>query len=144
MIIEKLKLEDIEGLLELYKELTPFENSLEKSIEIYKEILQDDQYLIVVAKDNNKVIGSASGICCKCLAVGGSPFLVIEDVIINNDFRGKGVGKKVMKALDEFAKEKNCSYAILVSSDYRKEAHAFYENIGFIDGVRGFRKVYTY
>lgn len=144
MVIEKLKLEDIEGLLELYKELTPFENSLERSIEIYKEILQDEQYLIVVAKENNKVIGSAFGVCCKCLSVGGSPFLVIEDVIINEDFRGQGVGKKVMKVLDEFAEEKNCGYAILVSSDYRKKAHAFYDNLGFVDGVRGFRKIYTY
>ncbi|BCZ47743.1 N-acetyltransferase [Clostridium gelidum] len=143
MVIEKLKLEDIEGLLELYKELTPFENSLEKSIEIYKEILQDEQYLIIAAKENNKIIGSALGVCCKCLSVGGNPFLVIEDVIINEDVRGQGVGKKIMTALDEFAKEKNCDYAILVSSDYRKGAHVFYENLGFIDGVRGFRKMYT-
>ena len=142
MVIEKLKIEDIQSLLELYKELTPFENSLEKSIEIYKEILQDDQYLIVVAKDNNEVIGSVFGVCCKSLAVGGNPFLVIEDVIVKDNLRGKGIGKKLMNTLDEFAKEKYCVYAILVSSDYRKEAHVFYENLGFIDGVRGFRKMY--
>ena len=142
MVIEKLKLEDIQGLLELYKALTPFENSLEKSIEIYKEILQDDQYLILVAKDNNEVIGSVFGVCCKSLAVGGNSFLVIEDVIVKDNLRGKGIGKKLINTLDEFAKEKYCVYAIIVSSDYRKEAHVFYENLGFIDGVRGFRKMY--
>lgn len=93
MVIEKLKLEDIQGLLELYKELTPFENLLEKSIEIYKEILQDEQYLIMVAKDNTKVIGSAFGVCCKSIAVGGNPFLVIEGVIVKKGIRGQGEGK---------------------------------------------------
>jgi hypothetical protein len=77
MLIEKLKIEDIQGLLELYKELTPFENSLEKSIEIYRDMLQDEQYLIVVAKEDNEVIGSEFGVCCKSLAVEGNPFLVI-------------------------------------------------------------------
>ena len=143
MLIEKLKMEDIQGLLELYKELTPFENSLEKSIEIYSDMLQDEQYLIVVAKEENEVIGSAFGVCCKSIAVGGNPFLVIEDVIIKDNLRGKGIGKKLMNTLEEFAKANHCVYAILVSSDYRKEAHEFYENLGFIEGVRGFRKIYS-
>ncbi|NOW53756.1 GNAT superfamily N-acetyltransferase [Clostridium saccharobutylicum] len=72
----------------------------------------------------------------------GSIFLVIEDVVVKEGLRGKGIGRKLMESLDEFAKTKECAYAILVSSDYRKNAHKFYENSGFTDSVRGFRKVY--
>lgn len=139
MIIEKLKLEDIPDLLKLYSDLIPFENSLDKSLQTYKEILMDENYFLAVAKEDNKVVGSALGICCKCLAV---PFLVIEDVVVKDGLRGKGIGRKLIKVLDEFAKTKCCAYAILVSSGYRKEAHKFYENGGFTDDVRGFRKVY--
>jgi hypothetical protein len=39
--IEKLKNEDIPELLELYKTLIPFETSLDRSLEIYKEMLLD-------------------------------------------------------------------------------------------------------
>ena len=99
MIIEKLKLEDIGDLLELYNELIPFENSLDKSLETYKEMLINENYFLVVAKEHNKVIGSALGICCKCLVV---PFLVIEDVIVKDGLRGKGIGRKLMESLDEF------------------------------------------
>lgn len=53
-----------------------------------------------------------------------------------------GIGKKLMDEADKFAKEKNCNYVIVASSDYRKSAHKFYENVGFVDGVLGFRKVY--
>lgn len=139
MIIEKLKSEDIPHLLELYDELIPFEMSLEKSIANYKEIIENENYFLVVAKEDKKIIGSMLGICCKCLTLS---FLVIEDVIVKADLRGKGIGKRLMSTLDEFAKTKGCTYAILVSSDFRKGAHKFYENLGFTDSVRGFRKIY--
>lgn len=139
MIIEKLKEEDIPDLLELYNNLIPFETSVDKSLETYKEMLKDDNYFLATAKEDNRVLGSALGICCKCLAVS---FLVIEDVIVKDGLRGKGIGRELMKSLDEFAKRKHCAYAILVSSAYRKEAHKFYGNAGFTDSVRGFRKVY--
>ena len=139
MIIEKLKLEDLSQVLELHRTLVPFEISFDKSLEIYQEMLINENYYLVVAKEDNKIIGSAIGICCKCLAAS---FLVIEDVIVKDGLRGKGIGKKLMKSLDEFAEKKQCAYAILVSSDFRKNAHKFYENMGFNDSVRGFRKVY--
>ncbi|MCE5221522.1 MAG: GNAT family N-acetyltransferase [Clostridium sp.] len=139
MIIEKLKTEDLSQVLELLKTLVPFEITFDKSLEIYEEMLMNENYYLVVTKEDNDVIGCAIGICCKCLAVS---FLVIEDVIVKEGLRGKGIGQKLMESLDEFAKRKKCAYAILVSSDFRKNAHKFYEGMGFTDSVRGFRKVY--
>lgn len=139
MIIEKLKIEDLSQVLELHSTLIPFEISLDRSIETYKKILKNENYYLIVAKEDSKVIGSALGICCECLAVS---FLVIEDVVVRDGLRGKGTGRKLMEALDEFAKRKNCAYAILVSSGHRTAAHKFYENSGFVDDVRGFRKLY--
>lgn len=139
MIIEKLKIEDVPDLLVLYRTLVPFELSIEKSFETYKEILMNENYSLLVAKEDNRVLGSALGICCKSLTV---PFLVIEDVIVKEGLRGKGIGRKLMESLDEFAKRKHCEYAILVSSGFRKEAHKFYDSVGFKDSVRGFRKIY--
>jgi hypothetical protein len=75
MIIEKLNIEDLSQVLELHSTLIPFEISFDKSLEIYKEMLKNENYYLVVAKEDNKVIGSAIGICCKCLAVS---FLVIS------------------------------------------------------------------
>ena len=139
MIIEKLREEDISKVLELYKDILPLETSLNKSEEMYKKIISDENYNLLVAKENNEILGTMLGICCNGLA---EPFLVIEDVVIKDGMRGKGIGKKLMKELDNFAHEKKCTYSILVSSDFRKEAHKFYEKVGFTDGVRGFRKVY--
>lgn len=142
MKIEKLQKAYISQLLDLYKMLVPFENTVEKSQEIYEEILKDENYCIFVAKENGELLGSAMTICCKSLATSGKNFLVIEDVIVKEGLRGKGIGKKLFAAIDEHALKNNCMYSILVSSDFRKGAHAFYEKMGFADGVRGFRKIY--
>lgn len=139
MIIEKLKIGDLSQVLELHSTLVPFEISFDKALEMYKEMLSNENYFLAVAKENEEIIGSATGICCKTLTV---PFLVIEDVVVKEGLRGKGIGRKLMESLDSFAVSKNCAYAILVSSDFRKKAHKFYENHGFTDSVRGFRKVY--
>lgn len=93
MIIEKLNIDDLSQVLELHSTLIPFEISFDKPFEIYKEMLKNENYYLVVAKEDNKVIGSAIGICCKCLAVS---FLVIEDVTVKEGLRGKGLGKKLM------------------------------------------------
>ena len=139
MIIEPLKIEDILQVLELYKTLIPFEFCTNGSLAAYQKMMSNENYYLVVAKEDNRIIGSALGICCKCLVAS---FLVIEDVIVKEGLRGKGIGRKLMEDLDEFAKSKNCVYAILVSSGHRKAAHQFYEKNGFIDDVRGFRKIY--
>ncbi|MDP4090326.1 MAG: GNAT family N-acetyltransferase [Bacillota bacterium] len=143
MVIEKIKIDDIPDLLQLYTELTPYKIPIEDSIRIYEEILRDNQYLILVAKDVDKIVGSILAVSCKCLSCGGDNFLVLEDVIVKEELRGKGIGKMLMKKIDEFAVANHCLYAIVVSSAHRKGAHKFYESVGFTDEVIGFRKFYT-
>ena len=142
--IETLKQDDMPQLIELYKELVPphieFNASLERCLKTYETMEKDDRSFLAVAKEKGEIVGSALGICCQCLV---NPFLVVEDVIVRSDQRGKGVGRMLMEALDQFAQEKGCAYSFLVSSDFRTGAHSFYESMGYTDGVVGFRKIYN-
>ena len=139
IVIEKLMVEDIPSILELYEHFLPFETSLDMSLQFFKEMVSNENYYLAVAKENGKVLGSALGICCLSLAVS---FLVVEDVIVKEGLRGKGIGTKLMEALDEFAQSHHCAYAILVSSAHRIEAHQFYKHVGYTEHVEGFRKMY--
>lgn len=137
--VEMLKKEEIPALLELYKALVPHNLSLEKAERTYDEMRANSEYLLLAAKKDGELLGSMLGICCQSITM---PFLVVEDVIVKDGVREKGIGRKLMEALDEFAKSRNCAYAILVSSAFRTGAHQFYEKVGYTDSVVGFRKLY--
>jgi len=139
MIIEKVMKEELPELLELYKSLVPFDCNIEKSEKTYEEIIKNEKYHLIGAKENGELLGSMLAIVCNSIT---TPFLVIEDVIVKEGLRGKGIGRKLMNKIDEIAEENKCDYAILISSSFRKGAHKFYEAVGFRDSVVGFRKLY--
>ena len=141
MVIEKLKLEYIDQLIELYKDISPIKNSIEKTRKTYEDIINNDDYLLLVARENEEILGTATGICCTSLACNGHPFLVIEDVVVKSNLRNSGIGTKLFEEMEKYAEKKDCAYGLIVSSSFRKNAHKFYEKMGFVDDVRGFRKI---
>ena len=75
------------------------------------------------------------------LTRGGKSNGFIENVITDEEYRRRGIGKKLIKMAVEYGKENNCYKIVLLSGAKRKEAHLFYEACGF-DGnsKRGFEK----
>ncbi|MNZ70717.1 putative acetyltransferase [compost metagenome] len=81
------------------------------------------------------------GIICQDIVGDCRPFMVIENVVVSNHIRRQGIGQKLMAKIEGIARERNCYYIIFVSGGQRKEAHAFYEKLGFKDEkVEGYRK----
>lgn len=140
--IRKAKLSDFEGLNHLYLQLSNGDHGLSPEFPaIFARMQEDSSYHLMVAIDEfNRVAGSVLGIICKSLADKYEAFMVIEDVIVDEAFRRAGVGRALFDKMDEIALENKCAYTILVSSGFRKEAHRFYENMGYSDSVLGFRK----
>lgn len=139
MEVKKMEEQDLEQIRILYKELVPDGCSLETLKKNFDRIKDLPEYAILVAKEGDQVLGSAIGIICVAL---DTPFLVVENVVVDESCRGMGIGRKIFEALDAFALKNGCGYAMLASSGFRHGAHRFYEAVGFDDDVRGFRKYY--
>lgn len=138
--IRKVRTGDLPQLAELYEELVQ-EPSVETNMrETFARIEADDRYCLLGAFEDERLAGSAMGIFCYDLIGDCRPFMVVENVIVSERFRGQKAGKLLMEELERLAKARNCGYAILVSSGFRKEAHAFYESLGYTEDVRGFRR----
>lgn len=60
-----------------------------------------------------------------------SPYGLLEDVFIEEAHRGKGYGSTLVQAAIAEAKLRGCYKLIGTSRHERKEAHAFYERLGF-------------
>lgn len=130
---------DIPQIQELYRELLEEHCPLSVMQRNYEYTAGRPDCLPVVAKKDEVILGTATGFICTAL---DAPFMVVENVVVREDCRGMGIGRKLLKHLDTFAKENKCHYSLLVSSGFRKGAHKFYEAAGYTDDVRGFRKIY--
>lgn len=87
--------------------------------------LNDPSSITMVVCEGNTIIGVASiHIIYKLSRTLG----LIEDVAVNKDHRGKGIGKSLVEKLIEIGKQKNCDKIVLNTSEKNSK---FYEKIGF-------------
>jgi GNAT superfamily N-acetyltransferase len=67
------------------------------------------------------------------------PFGFLEDVFVNENHRGKGIGSKLVEKVIEEAKKENC-YKLICTSRYKNtKVHKLYESFGFKDHGKEFR-----
>ena len=134
MVLRELNEKDLESLIKLYEQLDGANGDFtaEDARKIWKAEIEGNKNIKYFgAVENNKVIST-----CYCLIIPnltrlGSSIAFIENVVTDSEYRGQGLGHKVMKKAIEFARENNCYKVILQSASFRKEAHQFYKNLGF-------------
>lgn len=67
------------------------------------------------------------------------PYGLMEDVFVDDAFRGHGYGTGLVKALIEEARERKC-YKLIGQSRYGKDrVHELYQALGFTDHGKNFR-----
>ena len=100
-----------------------FSNNYDK--EINDSIFSSDEVDGIVALENEIVVGYASIHYLKKITRKSG---IIEDVVVKENQRGKGIGKLLVKNLIEKAKQNNCDKIILSSSEKNLK---FYQKLGF-------------
>jgi len=121
MKIRELENADFRQVIEIWKK--SFNNNFDK--EINSTYLADPSSITLVSVDSNTVTGVASLHIIKKLT---RTLGLIEDVAVNENYRGKGIGKKLVEKLIGIASEKSCDKTVLNSSKKNSE---FYQKIGF-------------
>ena len=62
--------------------------------------------------------------------------MLIENVVVAERCRGRGIGTGLMRALEDIAQENRCQDIMLVSGQARTAAHAFYHFLGYTEDKR--------
>ena len=96
--------------------------------------LPPNHNIFVYLNENKKVIGMITLIIEQKLIHGGKCVGHIEDFVVDEMYRGNGIGKKMLDYCKEYAKKNNCYKIILDCNDNMK---VFYERNGFIDKTNG-------
>lgn len=131
MEIRKIVLEDLTRVFDLLNELYQNKLKYDKFKEIYKLKLNDVNSYYIVAVIDNKIVGVlTSEINIQLHRERKQCF--IEDLIVDKEYRNKGIGKALLQNVVEYAKENDCEVIELTSYIKNENAHRFYENNKFI------------
>lgn len=139
--------EDIPRILELYGELvlstSPEELNHNPSTDDYRQAFAQIQtatgHELLVAEEEGRVVGTMVLIIVPNLSHGGLPWAGVENVVVDSNYRRRGIGKLLMDYASTQAKETGCYKIQLISDKRRKEAHKFYRLLGYKASGHGFR-----
>jgi GNAT superfamily N-acetyltransferase len=95
-----------------------------------QRIIDDPAVTLLVAMEGDEIIGTSTVI------VYSTPFWIkarLDEVVVDESVRGKGVGEALVKACLEIGRERGAEVAELQSGrdPERAAAHRLYERIGF-------------
>jgi GNAT superfamily N-acetyltransferase len=132
--IRQANCEDLPSILGLYQQNGIDDKevlSIDEANDMLNKFKQYPNYAIYVATFENEVVGTFALLIMDNLAHKGTPSGVVEDVVVDENFRSRGIGKKMMEFAIEKCRNQGC-YKLMLSSNIKRDmAHRFYENLGF-------------
>ncbi len=142
MVIREMKEKDLNEVSGLYEALMGQRSAMENMSTKFAVMNTNNNYILLVAEEDCKVVATVMGIVCDTMVLNFNSFLVIEALIVNEEYRGKGIAKSMLLELENRAVKIGCGYIILVSGKQRTGAHKLYESLGYAEeGAKGFRKI---
>jgi GNAT superfamily N-acetyltransferase len=97
---------------------------------LFREALPENSRVLLSARLNAKLVGFGSMTLKPHLWHGGL-IAWVDELVVDADCRGRGIGKRLLDRMVTLAREKGCRAMELDSAFHRIEAHDFYEKLGF-------------
>lgn len=105
----------------------------------FAEIAADPRQRLFVGEAGGDIVASGVLIMVPNLTHGGRPYAILENIVVDAAHRSRGYGEALVRRLAEEARAARCYKAALMSNVARKDAHRFYERVGFRFLHRGYR-----
>ena len=93
-------------------------------------LLDDERARVLVAERADGVVGMCTGQLVVSTAEGG-PALLVEDVVVDANHRGRGVGRALLAALADWARGRGVRRLQLLADGNNGPALAFYDRLGW-------------
>lgn len=116
-------LKDINSLIQQLSPRLP-----ECSAELLQRIVEDSNLELWTVKDGERIVGMAT---LAIVVIPEGPRAQIEDVVVDEQYRGQGLGERLSAKLIERAREKKIPTITLSSRADRVAANKLYQKLGF-------------
>ncbi len=146
ILLRKATRDDVAAIVQLFANdmLGSRRESQEEHIpecyyEAFAAIDTDKNNCLIVAEDNGKVVGTLQLTFIVNMSFYGAKRALIEGVHVASDYRNQGIGQHMMQWAIDAANKQGCRFVQLTSNKLRKDAHRFYQRLGFADSHEGFK-----
>jgi GNAT superfamily N-acetyltransferase len=140
VVVRPARPEDLDALADLLTQLHPaYPPDSGASRRVLAQIFEDPNRTLLVAESRGRVVGTADLLVVANLTHGGSPWVIVENVVVDEGARGRGVGHELMADVLRRARAVGAYMVQLLSLDHRTAAHRFYADLGFAPVARGLR-----
>lgn len=137
--------EDVPALVALFQELdrmqsdwrvfTPRPGFYDQVGEKYGEALGSPDSLLLVAEHEGEVVGMAYGETSQPSRFSDERALELSGVVVRAGYRGRGVGRELVRGAARFAHERGVEWIELKTFAPNQGAMSFWEELGFTPRV---------
>ena len=132
-LFREARIEDLDILVSLHTKLLMMEGDF-----IYDKVAISNGMKMLLVNENSFILvletkGEIVGMCTLQFVVStveGGMIAVLEDVIIDEKYRRKGLGKKFFRYIEDFCKLKNIRRIQLLTQYENKNSIMFYKSLG--------------
>jgi GNAT superfamily N-acetyltransferase len=117
-----------------------FETTLSDNyLKAFDRIISDTNQELTIVEMNGEKVATFHLTFIQYLTHQGGLRAQIEAVRTNSNYRGQGIGTKVLDYIIDRAKQMGCNMLQLTTDRQRPEAIKFYETIGFVPTHEGMK-----
>jgi GNAT superfamily N-acetyltransferase len=118
-------------LLDVLTEATSEQNEIFDS-DTFSKLISKDRGCLVIAEENEIILGMASISFNLALRYNGE-YCQLEELVVDQDARGKNVGGLLIEETLRLAKKRGCKEFGLYLLESTKHNQPFYEKYGFVN-----------
>ena len=137
--------DDVPALVALFQELdrmqsdwrvfTPRPGFYDEVGDKYRESIEKENAVVLVAEDDGEVVGMAYGEVRVPSRFSDERALELSGVVVRSGFRGRGVGRELVHEAARFAQERDVEWIELKTFAPNQGAMEFWETLGFTPRV---------
>lgn len=129
-IIREVQASDYSGIHKLMFNELGLSVSLQTIISQVAKMQPDDNYLIIMALINNKLVGFAA-ICKSMILEMANPYFRLIGLSVATNYLRKKIGTKLLDYIINYAGDHSIAYIAINSLPNLTEDHAFFKSLGF-------------
>ena len=120
-----------------------WDETIEETSSLLKKIKKQGNrsfFIVHESEHTHELIGYIYAEVCRSEVGSSLQFFTVLALAVNEPYHRQGVGKELLQALEEEAKERGYAAIQLDTGDSRAGAHAFYEMNGYVSDLS--RKIF--